>query len=218
MNTILTVISEQWIFILMSVVLIAALYIVKSKKPQEFKRFAYIELVATAAALVVFALFHFSDLFLLAPIILICFELFGYVITGRVVGVILVDYLLIRGIYALSQNGIINSLFETILFYALQIAAAIAIGVLIDNFIRMLNKEKKREINSEKEKEEFQRERLEHVDDIVSKHSDNVELAQTESSDDEDLTEEEINEILNKYSNLNATENEIFSSADTDEN
>lgn len=215
MNTFLKVISEQWVFILLATALIALLYIVKAKKPEEFKRVAYIELVATAAALVVFALFGFQDLFLLAPIILICCELFGYVITGEIVGVILVDYLLILGIDALNRNGVINNLFDTILFYALQIVAAVVIGVLIDNYIRTLNKEKKQKLNAEKEQEQFKQKKLdEHIDDVVSKYgNDDARQAEESGDSDEDLTDEEINEILNKYANFDDPENEILSSS-----
>lgn len=215
MNTILKVISEQWVFILLAAALIALLYIVKAKKPEEFKRVAYIELVATAAALVVFALFGFQDLFLLAPIILICCELFGYVITGEVVGVVLVDFLLIQVVWYFENNKMITTLLSQIMFYALQIVAAVVIGVLIDNYIRTLNKEKKQKLNAEKEQEQLKQKKLdEHLDDVVSKYGDDDAQQAAESGDsDEDLTDEEINEILNKYANFDDPENEILSSS-----
>lgn len=215
MNTILKVISEQWVFILLAAALIALLYIVKAKKPEEFKRVAYIELVATAAALVVFALFGFQDLFLLAPIILICCELFGYVITGEVVGVVLVDFLLIQVVWYFENNKMITTLLSQIMFYALQIVAAVVIGVLIDNYIRTLNKEKKQKLNAEKEQEQLKQKKLdEHLDDVVSKYGDDDAQQAAESDDsDEDLTDEQINEILNKYANFDDPENEILSSS-----
>ena len=172
MNVLLQVIQNQWIFILLAALLIGAFYFVKAKKPEIFKKFAAIELIATIAALVIFALFKFQDLFLLAPIILISCELFGYFITGKVVGVLLVDYLLIIGIDTLHKNGAINDLFDTVLFYALQIATAVVVGILIDNHLKSLGAEKQRQTEAAKEQERLKSKKVDdHIDEIFAKYS-----------------------------------------------
>lgn len=180
-------IQTQWVFILLAVALVVLMYVVKAKKPDEFKRFAMIELVVTVAALVIFALFGFQDLFLLAPIILISCELFGYGITGKVVGVLLVDYLLILGIDALNRSGAINNLFDNILFYGLQVIVAVAIGFLLDNHIRTLKREKKKRIEAEREQENLRTKKMnEHVEEIFSNYG----------AQSKDVTEDEIDKIL----------------------
>lgn len=190
MDIFIQVIQNQWVFILLAVALVVLMYVIKAKKPENFKRFAMIELVATVAALVIFALFGFQDLFLLAPVILISCELFGYTITGKIVGVLLVDYLLIIGIDVLYKNGAINDLFDTILFYGLQIIAAVAIGIMLDNHIKMLNKEKKKRIEAEKEQEKLRDKKLnDHVDEVFSNYG----------TEHRDLTEDEIDKILNDH-------------------
>lgn len=182
MDVFIQMLQSQWVFILLAVALVVLMYVVKAKKPNEFKRFAMLELVATVAALVIFALFGFQDLFLLAPIILISCELFGYGITGRVVGVLLVDYLLILGIDALNRSGAINDLFDNILFYGLQIIVAVAIGFLLDNHIRTLNREKKKKIEAEKEQEKLRTMKInEHVDEIFSNYG----AQRTDAAEDE---------------------------------
>lgn len=205
MDVLLKVISQQWIFILLAGLLIALLYFVKSKRPEDFQKIALIELVATVAALVLFALFGFQDLFLLAPVILICCELFGYIISGKVVGVLLVDFLLIQLLWFLESKAVINATFSQILFYALQLVAAVAVGLLIDNYIRALNKAKKKKLEAAKEQETLQNKKLDrHVNDLISKYG-NDEESTSEESANEDSTELEdelgnISDILKKYS------------------
>lgn len=205
MDVLLKVISQQWIFILLAGLLIALLYFVKSKRPEDFQKIALIELVATVAALVLFALFGFQDLFLLAPVILICCELFGYIISGKVVGVLLVDFLLIQLLWFLESKAIINTTLSQILFYALQLVAAVAVGLLIDNYIRALNKAKKDKLAAAKEQETLQNKKLErHVDDLISKYGNDEESTSEESTkeDSAELDDElgNISDILKKYS------------------
>lgn len=205
MDVLLKVISQQWIFILLAGLLIALLYFVKSKRPEDFQKIALIELVATVAALVLFALFGFQDLFLLAPVILICCELFGYIISGKVVGVLLVDFLLIQLLWFLESKAIINTTLSQILFYALQLVAAVAVGLLIDNYIRALNKAKKDKLAAAKEQESLQNKKLErHVDDLISKYGNDEESTSEESAkeDSAELDDElgNISDILKKYS------------------
>ncbi|MCQ4022278.1 MULTISPECIES: hypothetical protein [unclassified Ruminococcus] len=197
MDVLLKVISQQWIFILLAGLLIGFLYLVKAKRPKDFQKIALIELVVSIAALVLFALFGFPDLFLLAPIIIICCELFGYIITGKCVGVLLIDFLLIQFLWFLETKTIINSSFSQIIFYVLQLVAAVAIGILIDNHIRALNKEKKQKIAANKEQEELQKKKMDkHVDEIISKYGDGK-----KADDDTDKIEElEVSDILKKYS------------------
>ena len=171
MDIILKVISQQWIFMVLAGLLIGFLYLVKAKRQELFYKAALIELVATVAALVLFALFGFQDLFLLAPIIIICCELFGYAITGKCVGVLLVDFLLIQLLNLLMEKGVINGTFSDIIFYALQIVAAVAVGLFIDNHIRTLKKEKKQKLEAAKEQEKLREKKLDrHVDEIVTEY------------------------------------------------
>lgn len=210
MDVLLKVISQQWIFIVLAGLLIALLYFVKSKRPADFRKIALIELVATIATLVLFALFGFQDLFLLAPVILICCELFGFIISGKVVAVLLIDFLLIQLLYFLESKAVISTTFSQIFFYVLQVAAAIAVGLLIDNYIRALNKEKKQRIEAAKEQEKLQAKKMDdHVDDIISKYGDfdenaddksdgKTEQGKLEKTLDDEL--DDINNILKKYS------------------
>lgn len=205
MDVLLKVISQQWIFILLAGLLIALLYFVKSKRPEDFQKIALIELVATVAALVLFALFGFQDLFLLAPVILICCELFGYIISGKVVGVLLVDFLLIQLLWFLESKAVINATFSQILFYALQLVAAVAVGLLIDNYIRALNKAKKKKLEAAKEQETLQNKKLErHVNDLISKYGNDEESTSEESANEDSAELEDelgnISDILKKYS------------------
>ncbi len=198
MDIILKVISQQWIFVVLAALLIGFLYLVKAKRQELFYKAALIELVATVAALVLFALFGFQDLFLLAPIIIICCELFGYVITGKCVGILLVDFLLIQLLNLLMENGVINGSFSDILFYALQIVAAVAVGLFIDNHIRTLNKEKKKKLEAAKEQEKLREEKLDrHVDEIVTEYG----SSEAEKSEEtENIDELDVSDILKKYS------------------
>lgn len=200
------VLSAQWPFMLLAVVLIGLLYFLKAKrKPAEFKKIAFIELVATVVVLIIFALFGFQDLFLLAPIFLIGCELFGYVIIGKLVGVLLVDFILVQGIYMLLVNGLVNDFFNNILFYGLQLATAIALGIIIDNHIRALKKEKQNKVQAAKEQEQLQNIKLDrHVDDLISKYGGDNDKMDGKVSDEED----DIGALLEKYSHLSDSEDE----------
>lgn len=210
MDVLFRVISEQWVFILLAAALIGLLYFVKAKRPKDFQKIAFIELIATVVALVVFAIIGFQDLFLLAPVILICCELFGYVITGKVVGVLLVDFILIQLLNLLMTKGVITGTFSDILFYALQFAAAIVVGITLDNHIRQIKKDKKNKIEEAKQQERLQNKKMdEHVDEIVSQYAGE----ENEKSDD-DYDSSDIDALLDKYSNFDDPSNEIFSSSD----
>lgn len=209
MDVLINVIAEQWVFILLAAVLIGLLYFVKAKRPDDFQKIAFIELVATVVVLVVFALFGFQDLFLLAPIILICCELFGYTISGKVVGILLVDFILIQLLYLLENKGVISNGFSQVAFYVLQIAAAVVVGLTLDNHIRTINKEKKNKIEAAKQQEKLRNKKMEeHVDDIVSRY------AGDEKADDKDYDVDDIEALLDKYSDFDDPSNEIFSSSD----
>ena len=217
MNVILQVIQKQWIFILLAAALIGLFYYIKAKKPENFKKFAIAEFAASIVLLVVFALFGFQDLFLLAPIILISCEIFGYVITGKIVGVLLVDYLLIIGIDVLYRNGAINNLFDTVLFYALQLATAIVVGILLDNHIRAEKKAKTQKVGELKDQERLQSKQMdEHVNEIFAKYAGKVSEAD-EAEDEEEADEPDEGERESKYS-FDAAENAIFSSSQANRN
>ena len=217
MNVILQVIQKQWIFILLAAALIGLFYYIKAKKPEIFKKFAIAEFAASIVLLVVFALFGFQDLFLLAPIILISCEIFGYVITGKIVGVLLVDYLLIIGIDVLYRNGAINDLFDTVLFYALQLVTAIVVGILLDNHIRAGKKAKTQKVEELKDQERLQRKQMdEHVNEIFAKYAGKISEAD-EAEDEDEADEPDDGEEESKYS-FDAAENAIFSSSQANRN
>ncbi|MGN1112687.1 MAG: hypothetical protein ACI4RP_05730 [Acutalibacteraceae bacterium] len=198
MDIILKIISQQWIFIVLSVLLIGFIYLVKIKRHELFYKTALIALVATVAALVLFALFGFQDLFLLAPIIYICYELFGYVITGKCVGVLLVDFVLIQLLNLLMQNGIINGVVSDIIFYALQLVAVVIVGILIDNHLRAIKKDKKQKLEEAKEQEKLRKKKLDrHIDEVVTEYGDSKDENVEEPENIDDL---DISAILKKYS------------------
>ncbi len=160
-----TVIAEvfatQWVFMLIAAVAVAATFLVKKFTPDFYQNFLKGGLVVLVLLLVVLALLvHAPDLFLLIPIIIMCCELFGYGVTGKVVGVLFVDFILIQIDYKFITNITVN----TIIFYILQIAAAICIGIIMDKYVRELQAAKR-------DGKELTNEELKQLDDEIQEDS-----------------------------------------------
>lgn len=133
MEVIAKVFAEQWIFMLLAVAVVALTFFVKKKATDYYQAYLRGGLVLMVVATVIMALlFHLPDLFLLIPIIIMCCELFGYNVTGKIVGVLFVDFILIQFDYRL----VTNETAMTVIFYALQIASAICIGIIMDKYMR----------------------------------------------------------------------------------
>ena len=139
-TVIANVFAEQWMYMLLAAVAVAATFLIKKFLPDFYRSFLKGGLVVLVLLLIVLALLvHAPDLFLLIPIIIICCELFGYGVTGKVVAVLFVDFLLIQVYY----NFIPNKTAMTVIFYVLQILAAICIGIIMDKYVRAVQEEKR---------------------------------------------------------------------------
>ncbi|HIR02483.1 MAG: hypothetical protein U0M23_10125 [Acutalibacteraceae bacterium] len=174
MNGIAKLFTEQWIYMLVAVVLVAATFFVKKKFPQKFKAFCIGGLAVTSVLLILLALiFQQPDLFLLVPIFFFCCELFGYEITGKIVAVFFVDYICICLLNLAIINGWINEVFNTLIFFILQVAAAVCAGLIMDRHLRMLKKSRK-EQSEEEQKVQSEDEALDsHVEDVFNRITDN---------------------------------------------
>ncbi|HHZ05768.1 MAG TPA: hypothetical protein GX401_03100 [Clostridiales bacterium] len=138
------VFAEQWIFMVISAVIIVLLFVVKKKAPDFYLTFCKASAVITTVLLIVLAvLFKLPDLFLLVPIIFICCEIFGYNITGKIVAMIFVDFMLIQLIYLLANNNVLSETLMNILFIILQVITAVALGFVMDKHIRKIQADKK---------------------------------------------------------------------------
>lgn len=172
MDIIAKVFAEQWIFMLIAVVAVAVTFLVKKFVPDFYKTFLKGSLVILSVLLIILALlFQAPDLFLLIPIIIICYELFGYGVTSKVVGVLFVDFILIQLDFRLVSG--INEAVMNVIFFVLQIVAAIIIGFIMDGYLR------------EKKVSEPEESEVEADNDKVNSNADNSE-------------EQNINDILNE--------------------
>ncbi len=143
MSVIANIFAEQWVFMLIAVVAVIAVFVVKKHLSDFYQTFLKGGLTLLVVLLIVLALlFNMHDLFLLVPIIVICCELFGYGVTGKIVTVLFVDFLLIQLDYRVIADAT-NPTVMTIIFYALQIVAAICIGIIMDQYIRQKQAESK---------------------------------------------------------------------------
>lgn len=193
MDVIIKVLSEQWIFIVLSLVILGVTFLVKKIKPEVYTTYCKAALIITTALLIVLAvLFSLPDLFLLIPIIIICCELFGYTITGKVVAVLFVDFMLIQLIYFLRNNNSINDMAMNIIFVILQVITAVVVGFIMDKYIRTLQQQK---ISENDAKDDDKAEMLESseekngidsLDFDYSKYSDDVSDESENSVDDLD--------------------------------
>lgn len=177
MDIIAKVFAEQWIFMLIAVVAVAVTFLVKKFVPDFYETFLKGSLVILSVLLIILALlFQAPDLFLLIPIIVICYELFGYGVTSKVVGVLFVDFILIQLDFRLIAG--INEAVMNIIFFVLQIIAAIIIGFIMDGYLR------------EKKANESEESEVEADNDKVNSNADNLE----EQSVNDILDETEIND------------------------
>lgn len=136
MSVIANVFAEQWVFMLIAIVTVIITFLVKKFVPDYYNSFLKCGLALLVVLLIVLAmLFKLPDLFLLIPIIIMCCELFGYGVTGKVVAVLFVDFLLIQLDYNVIAK-VTNGTVMTIVFYALQFVAAICIGIIMDKYLR----------------------------------------------------------------------------------
>lgn len=146
-NTLFAMFKDQWYYLLIAALIIAVTFFVKKKIPEKYENYCKGALVLTAVFYGVMAvLFKESDHFLLLPIIILCCELFGYGITGKVVSVLLADFVLINLFYrsplaAVDEQGN-DTLMTTIIFVALQLVTIIVAGIIMDKHIRKLQTEK----------------------------------------------------------------------------
>lgn len=192
LNIIANIFAEQWVFMLIAVVAVIAVFVVKKYLSDFYETFLKGGLTILSVMLIVLALlFNMHDLFLLVPIIVICCELFGYGVTGKIVTVLFVDFLLIQLDYRVIANAT-NPTVMTIVFYALQIVAAICIGIIMDQYIRQKQAEKKqgKELTNED------------IEALIDKND-----SDDEDSDDEDTTDiydldSEIEKIMSSVGNL----------------
>ena len=166
----INMIQTQWPFILIAALIIAAVFSIKKLKPEFSKTFNTAALVGTLVLLIIFAVvFKQPDLFLLLPVAIICCELFGYIITGKIIAVLLVDYLLILLLNYLLTYGKISELINSILFIAAQLATAIVAGIIMDKHLKKLQaqRNKKAEKDRQKAAEESEKSRQK-IDDIMA--------------------------------------------------
>lgn len=154
MDIIAKVFADQWVFMLIAVVAVAATFLIKKLASSFYENFLKGGLVILVVLLIILALlFGAQDLFLLIPIIVMCCELFGYGVTGKIVGVLFVDFLLIQLDFRLIAG--VNENVMNIIFIVLQVIAAICIGFIMDKYLRAVQEEKKegKELNDEEIKE-----------------------------------------------------------------
>ena len=151
MDIIAKVFAEQWIFMLIAVVAVAVTFLVKKFVPNLYETFLKGSLVILSVLLIILALlFQAPDLFLLIPIIVICCELFGYGVTSKIVGVLFVDFLLIQLDFRLIAG--INEAVMNVIFFVLQIIAAVIIGFILDRYLREKKANETKELETDNEK------------------------------------------------------------------
>lgn len=153
MDIIAKVFAEQWIFMLIAVVAVAVTFLVKKFVPNFYETFLKGSLVILSVLLIILALlFQAPDLFLLIPIIVICCELFGYGVTSKIVSVLFVDFLLIQLDFRLIAG--INEAVMNVIFFVLQIIAAIIIGFIMDGYLKekKANESKESEVEADNDK------------------------------------------------------------------
>ena len=140
LDIIARVFAEQWVFMLIAVVAVVLTFLVKKLAPDFYETFLKGALIILSVMLIILALiFKAQDLFLLIPIIVICCEMFGYTVTGRIVGVLFVDFILIQLDFRIIAG--INETLMNVIFFVLQVAAAVCIGLIMDRYIREKNEQ-----------------------------------------------------------------------------
>ncbi len=126
--------TEQWVFMVIAALGVALTFAMKKIVPNFYRTFLRGELIILSVVLILLAFRGYPDLFLLVPIIIICCELFGYDVTGKIVGVLFIDFLLIQVDFRLISK--VNETLMNIVFFALQIGVAVCIGMIMDNHLK----------------------------------------------------------------------------------
>ena len=152
MNILSKIITEQWVFMVIAVVGVTLTFLMKKIVPKSYTVFLKGALIVFSAALLLLAFRGYPDLFLLVPIIIICCELFGYDVTGKIVGILFVDFLLIQVDFKLISQ--VNETLMNVIFFLLQILVAVCIGIVMDKYLKENAQEKKKLQQEESTKEE----------------------------------------------------------------
>ncbi|MEE1125140.1 MAG: hypothetical protein U0L18_04285 [Acutalibacteraceae bacterium] len=185
MNIIVNVFAEQWVFMLIAAIAVGITFAFKKLVPNFYNSFLKCGLTLLVVLLIVLALlFKLPDLFLLIPIIIMCCELFGYSVTGKVVAVLFVDFLLIQLDYNVIAK-VTNGTVMTIVFYALQILAAICIGIIMDQYLREKQANDKKldeaEASALNEESDSTTEKVQDFDDAIEEFMNSIgEISETD--------------------------------------
>lgn len=199
MDVILKILSEQWIYMLLAAFIVGGTFVIKKFKPDIYTTYCKCALIATSVVLVILAIFfHQQDLFLLVPVVVLCCEMFGYDITGKIVAVLFADFIVIMLINLMSTNGLINEVIDNILFYVLQIIVAIGIGFLLDKHIRVLQAEKKKKKEAALADADTANEKNDNAADDTLEHRDFIDSS---NIDDEEIDMDSLNEKINSFLN-----------------
>ena len=145
--------AEQWVFMVIAALGVALTFAMKRFIPNFYRKFLQGELIIFSVVLILLAFRGYADLFLLVPIIIICCELFGYDVTGKIVGVLFIDFLLIQVDFRMISK--VNETLMNIVFFVLQIGVAVCIGMIMDNHLKNKakgNTELQQSANTEKKK------------------------------------------------------------------
>ena len=186
MDIIIKVIQTQWIYIVLSILIIGAVFYIKKEKPDIYKKFCVLTLAVTSIVTVVLALFfHQPDLFLLIPIFIICCEVFNYELCCKLACLFAIDYIGICLINFGFQKQTINLFFNNVLFYALQIIIVFGLVYIIDNYLKKLKKAKDDYIEEKKNEElKANSEINNHVDSIFENLSNKDEFISNKMNSD----------------------------------
>ncbi len=170
--------AEQWVFMVIAALGVALTFAMKKFIPNFYRTFLRGELIIFSVVLILLAFRGYPDLFLLVPIIIICCELFGYDVTGKIVGVLFIDFLLIQIDFRLISK--VNETLMNIVFFVLQIAVAVCIGMIMDNHLKnkAKNDNEQKQITDEQTKNEDEIDKIDEVSVSAT--------TRTEISDDED--------------------------------
>lgn len=192
MDVVIKLFQTQWMFIVAAVVIVAAMFVIKKFIPQIYKTFCIVALAVTVIALVLLAVaFKLPDLFLLIPIFMLCCELFGYEITGKIVAVFLADYILICILNFAVVSGWINDVINTIIFFGLQVVTAVGAGLVLDRHLTNLKKKKQLAVEENKKAELAENEKLDsHIDDVFEKYALDSDLPEDSGDDGNSTTQE----------------------------
>ena len=152
MNILSKIIAEQWVFMVIAVIGVTLTFLMKKIIPKSYTVFLKGALIVFSVALLLLAFRGYPDLFLLVPIIIICCELFGYDVTGKIVGILFVDFLLIQLDFKLISQ--VNETLMNVIFFLLQILVAVCIGMVMDKYLKENALEKKKKLQQEESTEE----------------------------------------------------------------